>query len=835
MDPSNTTNTLLLEIFGAVGQSVLMGMALTILIALVLRGAAGANAATRFAVWFGTLIVVGALSVAPLFTVSSGGSVPERRVSVPPAAAVAHRPIAAVAPVAEAPMPPTPATRSAEHPPVLRVSVPPDLLVAAVFLYVFVLVVLVARLTLSYLRLRRLLHKSLPAPQEVAQRFESWLRLSHCSRRVRLLVSSEARSPMAVGFLRPAVVIPDSLLLQLTGEDLDNAGLHELAHLCRHDDWTNLTQRALRALLFFHPAVHWICRRLDFEREVACDDRVLAITEEPKSYARSLTRILEIAPWRRRPLLASEAVLGRRQIFRRIKMMLDGGRDRRPRISQVTLAIVLVVIVGIASELAQMPSLLAFHEDFGGNTWRWVTNDRSIETKMRGEVEFGEDDASIVRMAPDAYFRLEEKRGWTRRRLEARGGPTPELRFTMDGAERPFDDAARDWVRRILPGVIREAGFQAEERALRILNQRGATGVLDEIDRIGSDHVRRRYLLAVLDSGKLSEYDLRRAMQRVGKISSDHEKANVLIEVLPRYSDEGLRGAYFDAVDTINSDHDRGRVLSRVLEETPGDERTLALAGRSIAMMGSDHEKAQLLRLAKLQQAVAEPAARKAILRAADSIQSDNEKAGVVTSMLDQSNVSADAMTELMNIAAKISSDSDKGRALQRAVERDVLADEGARSAFFTAVNTINADGERAAVLSAALRIPQLDAVTLQEIAGSAQRLSSDNDKANVLIQASGRGTTPAFFAAVRSISSDNDKRRVLSHMLERNASADAAKSIVEAAGTLSSDNDKAEVLMAAAKHYSDPEIREQVRKAAASVHSDSDYRRVMSALADKR
>jgi hypothetical protein len=435
-------------------------------------------------------------------------------------------------------------------------------------------------------------------------------------------------------------------------------------------------------------------------------------------------------------------------------------------------------------------------------------------------------------MAPGSYFRLEEKRGWTRRKLEARAGATPELRFTVDGAERPFDDAARDWVRHILPGVIRESGIQAEERALRILERRGPSGVLDEIDRIGSDNVRRRYLIAVIDSGKFSNDDLRRAMQHTRRISSDHEKANLLIDVLPRYADEGLRGPYFDAVDTIGSDHDRRRALSKVIEEITSDDRTFAMAGRSIEKMQSDHEKAELLKLARLHRAVAEPAARKALLRAADSIQSDNDKAAVVTSMLDQDTAGAEAMTELMHIAAKMGSDNEKGRTLQRAVERGVLAG-AARSAFFDAVDTIQADSDRAGVLRATLRRAELDASALDKLAASAQKLGSDNEKANVLIELAGRGPSPAFFAAVRSISSDHDKRRVLSHILERNASTDTAKAVVEAAATLSSDNDKAEVLTAAVRRHTAPEVRDQVRKVAGTVTSDSEYRRVVAALLD--
>ena len=92
--------------------------------------------------------------------------------------------------------------------------------------------------------------------------------------------------------------------------------------------------------------------------------------------------------------------------------------------------------------------------------------------------------------------------------------------------------------------------------------------------------------------------DLRRAMNRAGRLSSDHDKANLLLEVASTYSSDLLRGSYFDALNTIDSDHDRRRVLAQVIEESGKDSALLAQAGRSIERISSDHDKAELLKLA---------------------------------------------------------------------------------------------------------------------------------------------------------------------------------------------------------------------------------------------
>ena len=149
------------------------------------------------------------------------------------------------------------------------------------------------------------------------------------SRRVRLYVSSEATVPAAIGFFRPAIVFPAWLLPQLSGDEVRIILLHELAHLSRWDDWTNLVQKVVKAVFFFHPAVWWIENRLTLEREMACDDMVLAQTASARAYASSLISFAEKLQGRRGLALA-QALVGRmHQMSLRLAQILDGERPRR--------------------------------------------------------------------------------------------------------------------------------------------------------------------------------------------------------------------------------------------------------------------------------------------------------------------------------------------------------------------------------------------------------------------------------------------------------------------------------------------------------------------------
>jgi beta-lactamase regulating signal transducer with metallopeptidase domain len=129
-------------------------------------------------------------------------------------------------------------------------------------------------------------------------------------RKVSVLVSQRLEVPTAIGFYKPAIILPKWLLESTPAEELKYILLHELAHLRRRDDWTNLAQKILKALLFFLPSVWWIERRLSLDREMACDDAVLAHSGSPRGYAECLARVAERSFLRRQIALA-QAVVGR--------------------------------------------------------------------------------------------------------------------------------------------------------------------------------------------------------------------------------------------------------------------------------------------------------------------------------------------------------------------------------------------------------------------------------------------------------------------------------------------------------------------------------------------
>ena len=78
---------------------------------------------------------------------------------------------------------------------------------------------------------------------------------------------------------------------KLSDESLDEIVMHEQAHLDRYDDWSKLLVAVVGSLAGLHPAVRFLARRLDVDREAACDDRVVSRTGATRRYASSLLAV----------------------------------------------------------------------------------------------------------------------------------------------------------------------------------------------------------------------------------------------------------------------------------------------------------------------------------------------------------------------------------------------------------------------------------------------------------------------------------------------------------------------------------------------------------------
>jgi beta-lactamase regulating signal transducer with metallopeptidase domain len=192
-------------------------------------------------------------------------------------------------------------------------------------------------------------------------------------RPIALCTSDLVQVPTAIGLVKPTIILPSWILQELTPQELNQILLHELAHLRRWDDWTNLAQKLVKALFFFHPAVWWIERQVSLEREMACDDAVVAETASPRAYAECLAHLAEKTLLQRslvhrslaqRSVALAQAALGRiRHTSLRVAQILDGHRPASAARSwKPAASFVAVFAIGSVAWISNAPQLIAFQD-----------------------------------------------------------------------------------------------------------------------------------------------------------------------------------------------------------------------------------------------------------------------------------------------------------------------------------------------------------------------------------------------------------------------------------------------------------------------------------------
>jgi beta-lactamase regulating signal transducer with metallopeptidase domain len=302
---------------------MLEGIAIGLFAWVLLRLVGRRNSSTRFAVWFSALLSIAAL---PILGVTSSGSAP---------AGVANS----------------------------AITVPSSWALDIFFVWAAIAGVSLLRVGVGLLQLRKL--RASYTAIDVATldpTLRARLQDFQTVRQAALCQSDRVQVPAAIGFLKPIIVIPSWALRELSSAQLDAILIHELTHLRRWDDWTNLGQQILKALLFFHPAVWWIDSQLALEREMACDDAVLAETANPRGYAQCLVSMAEKS-FLRRGLAMAQAIVNRmRQTSLRVTQILDVNRPSATRVWKPALYSVAAFFVVCLVSLSHAPELIAFKD-----------------------------------------------------------------------------------------------------------------------------------------------------------------------------------------------------------------------------------------------------------------------------------------------------------------------------------------------------------------------------------------------------------------------------------------------------------------------------------------
>jgi hypothetical protein len=194
-------------------------------------------------------------------------------------------------------------------------------------------------------------------------------------------------------------------------------------------------------------------------------------------------------------------------------------------------------------------------------------------------------------------------------------------------------------LRRATRQVAREIHSDGEKANLFIgsadvflVHQSIAPDFFEAIGSIHSDGERRRVLSAILNKN-LNDENIIRTLKSARAMSSDGEKANLLIQHTEVFLNHpSSLQAFFETTDSLHSDGEHARVLSALLKRQGLSRENLSRALRSAERISSDGEKANVLIHAARVYA-SDEAALSAIADAAKTIKSDGEKSRVLSAI----------------------------------------------------------------------------------------------------------------------------------------------------------------------------------------------------------
>lgn len=196
-----------------------------------------------------------------------------------------------------------------------------------------------------------------PVNRDIGERFDALCNRLGLRRPIELLRSTRVTVPSLIGMLKPVVLLPVGVLTGLTPQQLEAVLAHELAHVRRHDFLANLLQTAIETLLFFHPAVWWMSRRIRIERENCCDDIALQALNDPVLYAKSLTRLEELRHGTSRAPALSLAASGGSLLDRIHRVLgLPRRKPRRLQMSAFGLSGIAGLLALVAASLFVVPA-----------------------------------------------------------------------------------------------------------------------------------------------------------------------------------------------------------------------------------------------------------------------------------------------------------------------------------------------------------------------------------------------------------------------------------------------------------------------------------------------
>ena len=701
---------------------------------------------------------------------------------------------------------------------------------------------LTLRLLSGWLWVQRLKsHATVPAAAAVGDMAARLARRLHITRTVTFLESALVDVPTVIGWLRPVVLVPASALAGLSPSQLEAILAHELAHIRRHDYLVNLLQTLVETLLFYHPAVWWLSRRIRIEREHCCDDLAVSLCGDPVSYARALAELEELRSRGGQFVLAANGGSLLDRVRRLLGAPTHAGRGPGWLAASVSVMVISAIAAGALGtdvvgsdeqeQAPAQPSIAAV-----------ASSSSATSSSSRPAV-------AATRTAPVA---------------QATAAVAPAI-ATAQAAAAAAEDAgrqARELARQLaeMTAAIAQRAVTLDTAALDALNRHSArldlaAATLQTTANATSESALASAHAALADAAALMEPIAQIAQQKSKGTftwSNDGDKLSVSYDGAIEFTDDDTDIKSLSPGGTLKI-KDGGLLASRTVEfraDASGTIERRFWVGKSERPFEPEGREwlAQALPRFIRQTGIGAQARVARIMRQKGPegvfaeialIDGSWAKRIYFTELLKTEKLDPKLVERALNQAAReIDSDFEMASMLIGSADR-LLVDDATLKGYFEAARTIDSDFEMRRVFSSAMKRGTMSPDVMFGLLDASTAIESDFEAASLLIdvaklQALDARTRPAYFKLLDTVESDFERRRALTSALANaDASPDVRKAVLDAAVSIESDFEKASLLMSLIERTPviDESLRASFFRVVDTIDSSFERSRVLQAV----
>ena len=150
-------------------------------------------------------------------------------------------------------------------------------------------------------------------------------------------------SPSLVGYFKPVILLPVSLISGIPNNQLEIIIAHELAHISRHDYLVQFIQGIIEILFFYHPMVWWLSSVVNTEREHICDDLAVKVCGESLTLIKALNNMESIR--KKKPELVLNFSGKKGNLLHRVRRIINPETVKHPRLERGLLSVLFVLVL----------------------------------------------------------------------------------------------------------------------------------------------------------------------------------------------------------------------------------------------------------------------------------------------------------------------------------------------------------------------------------------------------------------------------------------------------------------------------------------------------------